>query len=168
MELGRRPGFPMPGQGLWVSLQFSPGASWSLVCSILPCPPSIQRRFLKGHHVMQPLLHPCKGPTQAGLWAQLLSAPPACPPPLSPPCLLTKGSTHPGLLVRFVVTSGHLLQLFHPSLRSEPSHLGRDSHLGSLVFHSSGSRYPAPLVAGVGCWSPLRPLLSDLPEDLFF
>lgn len=90
------------------------------------------------------------------------------PPPLSPPCLLTKGSTHPGLLVRFVVTSGHLLQLFHPSLRSEPSHLGRDSHLGSLVFHSSGSRYPAPLVAGVGCWSPLRPLLSDLPEDLFF
>lgn len=39
---------------------------------------------------------------------------------LSPHSLLTKASIHPGLLVRFVVTPGHLLLLFYPSLRSEP------------------------------------------------
>lgn len=89
-------------------------------------------------HSYSPARAPHKLGTELSFYQILLPVP---PPWLSSPCLLTKGSTHSGLLVKFVVSPGHLLWPFHPSLRSEPNHLGND-HLGSLVIHKQWQPLP--------------------------
>lgn len=134
MDLGGRSGFLTPRQGLWVSLKFSPGASWSFVYSILSCPPGIQRGFLQGHHVIHPLLQPCKGPTGAGHRAQILSDLPACANPLAVP-----------------------LQSPHQSLHSHRPSCQVCSHLGTFAQALLSQSQIRTTLAEMATWAPWLP-----------